>query len=77
MMMVMATHAATVLYWPAKFLSELRVCSATCSPTARLAAVAAASLTSERAGSTVPLSKTLFCEYSQLQTLWTFSERTE
>jgi hypothetical protein len=77
MPMVMATHAVTVLYQPPNFLSELRARSATCSPTARLAAVAAASLTSERAGSDVPLSKTLFCEYSQLQTLWTFSERTE
>jgi len=63
------------------FLAELRKHSATCSLTARLAAVDSAwpqaRLTTERARSAVPLSKTLFCEYSQLQSLWTFLERTE
>ena len=63
------------------FLAELRKHSATCSLTARLAAVDSAwpqaRLTTERARSAVPLSKTLFCEYSQLQSLWTFLERKE
>lgn len=60
----------------ANFLAELHKHSAACSRTARLAAVDSAwpqdRFTSERARSAVPLSKTLFCEYSQLQSLWTF-----
>jgi hypothetical protein len=83
MPMVMAAYAVKciVLYSPAaNFLAELREhsyiqsnCQASCS----LLCVAAARLTSERARGALPLSKKLFCEYSQLQSLWTFLERTE